>query len=207
MLSQKLYKHNGDIISLIEIASEIGWSGIREMSINRVFYLASVLYSFVYPEKNNIFNEDYIFFLSIRGPYFEGIDNSITFLLANDYISEDDGFYRLSHRKLPDMSKLPFNFEKKEWIRVITYILGIYGEEKIYDFIFRDPEYQKSLQSNSIKTINTDKDNETLFTLNKFKAAFEDTIDMQAAKVDAKMYLRLYFEYVFSVIIKGDAEQ
>lgn len=46
-----------DIYLLMSSLLSIGWKRIRPTSINRVIYLSAVLYSFVFPEEKNIFQE------------------------------------------------------------------------------------------------------------------------------------------------------
>ena len=44
-----------DIFMLMRTLNNIGWKSMRETSINRIIYLSAVLYSFRYPNENNIF--------------------------------------------------------------------------------------------------------------------------------------------------------
>ena len=97
------------------------------------------------------------------------------------------------------------NYKVKEpWFDDISYILGIYGEDKIFDFIFRDPEYKNSLESNSLFRLNIGNDNDTVKYINAFKKAFENKIRDSKDKLQNKEYLRLYFEYVFGKILRGE---
>ncbi|MFX0549531.1 hypothetical protein ACOAKC_09345 [Hathewaya histolytica] len=209
MKKEKIGNVNGDILALLEITEKIGWNGVRKISIFRIMYLASVLYSFRYPRKKNPFAYDYVFVVSLLGPYCDVIDNSLIYLQINEYVKVDkDEFYKLSTNSMPELKKLP-NFDvKSEWLKVIVYILGIYGEEKVYDFVFRDPEYQEKVQTNSIKNINIEKGNKTYNNLINFKKAFEEWFMKSEIeyKNNDKKYLELYFEYVFSKILKGDME-
>lgn len=199
---------NADIYTAIELSYTVGWDGIRPISIYRILYLASILYSFKHEDKKNPFLQDYNFSISLRGPYYEGIEKSLNYLLVNRFIllDEDTNLYKLGKRKIGDFSKMSAYIEKREWLTTVIYILGIYGEDKIYDFIFRDPEYQQNLLKNSQKPINLDKNNVTIEVLNRFKNAFESRLDKNSFQLDAVKYLKMYFEYVFSVILKGEAE-
>lgn len=201
-------KINGDILTLIQITNEIGWNTINGLSIPRILYLSSVLYSFKYPEIENPFAGDYLFVSSLRGPDTGSIDTSIKFLLSNRFIEEEsknNRVYKLGRNPVPDLSKLPNIITKKEWLKVIIYILGIYGEEKIYDFIFRDPEYQDILQRNTTNNeLEIGSENKTIDVLNKFKRTFEKTLKTKNIDLDDKQYLNLYFDYIFSKILKGE---
>ena len=75
---------------------------------------------------------------------------------------------------------------------------------KIYEFIFRDPEYQTTIKSNTQQGLNTDLNNETVKTLKSFQEAFEETLTEQKEKLSSQTYLELYFEYVFSKILKRE---
>ena len=93
---------------------------------------------------------------------------------------------------------------KDEWFDDVAYIVGIYGEDKIFDFIYRDPEYRKSLDGNSTYNLNLGKDNATVVFLNSFKEAFEEKIVDKQITLENKKYLELYFEYVFGKILRGE---
>lgn len=100
--------------------------------------------------------------------------------------------------------KTPQIERKKEWFDDVAYIIGIYGEEKIFDFIYRDPEYRESLDGNSTYNLNLGKDNATVRFLNSFKSAFEEKLTDKQITLENKKYLELYFEYVFGKILRGE---
>ncbi|MCL5066806.1 MAG: hypothetical protein M1368_00440 [Thaumarchaeota archaeon] len=196
---------NGDIISLVELAKSIGWEGVRKLSIYRILYLSSVLYSFKYPSVKNPFLEHYHFSVVATGPYSDDVKNSITFLEANEYIDKRDGdFYVLGKNPLPNLSQLPDHDIKKQWIKIILLILGVYGEGKVYEFVIRDPQYQDNIMRNLVTELDVSADNQSTKTLNQFKSSFEETLGSKASKIDSKEYLELYFDYVFSKVLKGE---
>lgn len=84
-------------------------------------------------------------------------------------------------------------------------IIGIYGEDKIYDFIFRDQEYRVSLDSNKELCYNLDigENNETVKFLNDFKKSFEDHLSVNI-DLNNRKYLEMYFEYVFGRVLRGE---
>lgn len=211
MLKERIYNKYQiatDILLLLKLSSEIGWNGLLEVSIIRILYLCSVLYTFKYPKCSNPFSEEYEFTVELRGPHCDLISDTLFFLETNTYIIKENNKkkYMLNYKKIPNIEKMPNYIEKKEWIEIIIYILGVYGEEKIYEFIFRDPEYQNNLHRNEKLPINVKKDNKTIIVLNEFKEAFEKTLATESIKLDDKRYLELYFEYVFSKILKGEKD-
>ncbi|MGE5328877.1 MAG: hypothetical protein ACM3KR_05155 [Deltaproteobacteria bacterium] len=206
MQNQTLYRINDDISSIFKNASDLKWNGIRENTLSRILYLSSVLYNFVYEDKDNPFSKDYNFSTDIRGPYCDSLEASLAFLLSNEYITKDEetGLYEWIGRQVAEQNETSDSLSKRDWIKIVIYILGIYGEEKIYDFVYRDPEYEDKLQTN-VPEINLDKGNETFNVLIQFRNAFEKSIaDLKKIKVEPKKYLELYFEYVFSTILKGE---
>lgn len=206
-LNEVLFRVNGDVLSTLITAEEIGWEAITELSIQRVMYISSVLFSFKFEKKFNPFASDYDFSISLRGPYSDVIPRSLSFLLASEYITYTyHKELRLTDRPIPDLFSMPYFNERKSWIETIIYILGIYGEEKIYDFVFRDPQYQDNIQRNSIKEINIKAGNKTDITLRKLKGAFEKSLGESAVELDNKKYLDMYFDYVFSKILRGETE-
>ena len=195
-----------DILISINLALEIAWDGIREYSLHRLLYLANVLYSFMFDDDQNPFNDDYDFIPELRGPYSNVINRSLNFLLSNKYLKFDEynNKYSLGTNPIPEISKTP-NYPKREkWIGIVIYILGIYGENKIYDFVFRDPSYLDNVKRLSTKSLDLSPKNKTIEFLKKFKSAFEKTLNVAEDKLDNRSYIELYFRYVFSKIIKGD---
>ncbi|MFJ6209196.1 hypothetical protein [Lysinibacillus sp. NPDC092081] len=203
---ERILRINSDIISIMKISHEVGWVSLKEISISRIIYISSVLYSFKYPNNKNPFMEDYDFITSLRGPFTEDIKFSINNLLINDYLIKNNNQLFLGKEIFEGIEKMPNYKEKYNWFTVVIYILAIYGEEKIYDFVVRDPEYQEKVQSNSLKDINVEKGNKTYRSLIKLKGIFEDALGKNAAELDDKKYLELYFDYIFSKILRGDLE-
>lgn len=198
---------NGDVLTVVKIATELNWTPIREQSIARILYLASVLYSFRFRDKVNPFANDYNFSVDATGPYYSLITNSLIFLQVNNYVTKiNKNEIALGNNLEVELAILPNYSEKANWLKTIFYLIGVYGESKIYEFIIRDPQYQQNVKSNTIKTINVGPDNATISALNVFKEAFEEELGTDAAQIDDKEYLKLYFEYVFSKILKGDIE-
>ncbi|AEV29062.1 hypothetical protein SpiGrapes_1248 [Sphaerochaeta pleomorpha str. Grapes] len=205
-----------DIFSVLSLGNEVGWTTISLMSTIRIIYLASVSYTFTHGVgKSSPFSIDYKFSLSLRGPYCSDIDKAYIFLAANEYIARDsekkDNFLILDKNFFPKQKKIEsspgYDKKRKEWLKVIVYILALYGEDKVYDFIFRDPEYYEKAASNQFnRLLDLDISNKTIQILNEFKEAFESTLDVKIlAQISDQRYLELYFEYVFGKILKGES--
>ncbi len=198
---------NGDILTIINLADDIGWKPIHEQSISRILYLASVLYAFRHTEGQNPFSDDYHFSIDATGPFYYLINNSLAYLESNDFIiRENKNKITIGDNKLKELNILPDYDSKKIWLGILFYILGIYGESRIYEFIIRDPEYIEHLQTNKLKELNTNRYNKTVTFLNEFKKTFEETLGQKANQIDDKEYLELYFEYVFGKVLKGEIE-
>lgn len=198
---------NADVISILQLTSKIGWKEARELSILRILYLSSLLYSFRYPGKVNPFEEDYEFTVDSRGPFNDKvINNSIIWLLSNEMIKQNpkNKSYSLTGNTIDHLDQIPNYQIKKSWIDVIVHILGIYGEDSIYDFIFRDPEYRDNLNRHSTKTLNISESNKTIETLNEFQKAFVKELKEKAKEISDKDYLEMYFEFVFSKYLRGE---
>ena len=90
-------------------------------------------------------------------------------------------------------------------IKKVVTDLGLYQsiyEKRLFGFIVNDPSYENASQTNNIDGIDTlSPDSETLKVLKDFKVAFEQSLDDTSSISDEK-YIELYFEYVFSEIIK-----
>ena len=56
--------------------------------------------------------------------------------------------------------------------------------------------------SNQSSEIQVTPENETLLVLNDFKKAFEETLS-DTSSISKEEYISLYFDYIFSQIIKG----
>ena len=118
---------------------------------------------------------------------------------------DEDGYKLVNYTYEEKFTDIPFFEEKCSWIEDISYIIGIYGEDKIYDFIFRDPEYRVSLDSNKELCYNLDigENNETVKFLNDFKKSFEDHLSVNI-DLNNRKYLEMYFEYVFGRVLRGE---
>lgn len=192
-----------DIYCLLSELKELGWESLRETSINRLIYLSSVLYSFIKNESENIFAKSYQFTITLSGPEDAEIENALTNLESNGLVQRTDEGYAVIEGTNPLIIDEEYE-EKKAWFKDIAYIISIYGEDKIYDFIFRDPEYRESLLGNSIYNLNIDKNNATVKFLNRFKYEFEKVLNDKSYALDNRKYMELYFEYVFGMILRGE---
>lgn len=198
--TRELYEVNSDILALLKIAGEIGWNELRESSLHRILYLSSVLYTFMDNHTEQLFKE-YHFSLSATGTYSNIISKSIIDLSSREDIIEDEetGILKLNYPS--DKRKSLEQNNKYEWFKIIVFILGLYGEDKIFGFVIQDPQYKDDFQRNIKTAIDISDKNKTIETLNQFKTAFEETLD-DVSTIEDKEYLELYFEYVFSKIIK-----
>ncbi|MGH1385111.1 hypothetical protein [Kordia sp.] len=193
---EELYRANDDIIDLMKLIKSIGWKSIREQSIQRMFYLTKVLYAFVNENSTNPY-EDYHFSVSISGPYSDLLNRSILDLKVREAVEESqEGDIKLIDQNY----KFSKNENKIEWQKIIVYIIGLYGESKIFSFTINDPLYKEAIETNSQKELNTSPENITVKVLNDFKSAFEETLE-NVSEISKQEYLELYFEYVFSKII------
>jgi hypothetical protein len=197
--THKLFEVNSDISILLKLINEIGWKDIRESSIHRILYLSSVLHAFMENHETHAFN-NYHFSLTPTGPYSEIIESSLVDLKSREIITEDGQTLSIDIQNLKKIDLKSYN-EKIDWFETIIYILGIYGESKIFGFIIQDPQYKDDFLRNSQTEIDISAKNKSVQTLNSFKKAFEDTLD-DASGINQQEYLELYFEYVFSKIIK-----
>lgn len=191
-----------DIYCLLCVLKELGWESLRETTINRLIYLSSVLYSFINNESENIYAKNYQFVITLSGPEDAEIEKALIHLESNDLLKHTDkGYMVINSENLLIMDD--YN-KKKAWFKDIAYIISIYGEDKIYDFIFRDPEYRESLLGNSVYNLNIDKNNATVKFLNRFKFEFERMLNDKSVALDNRKYMELYFEYVFGMILRGE---
>lgn len=197
--TRELLKTNNDIVGLMKLIKNIGWSSIREQSIQRTLYLTKVLYNFVSSDDKNLFDE-YHFSVSLSGPYSELISRSILNLKVREILIEDnEGNIKISDTIL----EFSGDENKINWLKTIVYILGLYGENKIFSFTINDPLYKEAIETNSQKELMTSPENKTVKVLNEFKTAFEETLE-NVVNISKEEYLELYFEYVFSKIILRD---
>lgn len=200
----KLMITSGDVFVVIKGINEKGWAGIKESSINRIIYLSSVLYSFMFDAHENPFHNNYSFSITLSGPEDASIEQALINLRSNDAIAlTENGYVISNHAYISTFENYPSYDEKKAWLEDICYIISLYGEGKIYDFVFRDPQYQNSIKTNSIDPLNISNDNVTVEFLNTFKREFEKNVAPEH-KLSNRKYLKLYFEYVFGKILRGD---
>jgi uncharacterized protein YwgA len=158
--------------------------------------LTKVLYTFVSSDDKNLFDE-YHFSVSLSGPYSELISRSILNLKVREVLIEDnEGNIKISNTNL----EFSGDENKINWLKTIVYILGLYGENKIFSFTINDPLYKEAIETNSQKELMTSPENKTVKVLNEFKTAFEETLD-NVSNISKEEYLELYFEYIFSKII------
>lgn len=203
---KELYSTNDDIIFILNTGLKIGWEEIKPQSINRIIYLSKVLYTFVNNAEPNIINY-YHFTSNSSGPFSSIINKSIAYLESNEFTSLDSVGIKLtipseSLNKILDSSFDDVKKQKQEWYKIIMLLLGKYGENKIFSFTINDPLYIENIQSNDPKEIDFESsENKTLNVLNSFKDAFEKSIN-DTSSISREEYLELYFDYVFSQIIK-----
>ena len=198
MNKDELVKVNIDIMTIAAHASKIGWETISVSTLQRFIYLLKVLYSFINSSDQNLFNQ-YHFNVTTFGPYSELIYRSVVFLLSTRRLEGDmDGDVRIISKDGVD----EMDTERINWIDSILLILSKYGENKIFGFIVNDPLYDVSVKSNLPSEIQVTSENETLLVLNDFKKAFEDTLP-DTTSISKEEYINLYFDYIFSQIIKG----
>lgn len=198
MNKDELVKVNIDIMTIAAHARKIGWETISVSTLQRFIYLLKVLYSFINSSENNLFNQ-YHFNVTTFGPYSELIYRSVVFLLSTRRLEGDmDGDVKIISKDGVD----EMDTERINWIDSILLILGKYGENKIFGFIVNDPLYDVSVKSNLPSEIQVTSENETLLVLNDFKKAFEDTLP-NTTSISKEEYISLYFDYIFSQIIKG----
>ncbi len=195
---------SADVYLTINHMNDKGWKELKLSSINRILYLAAVFYSFLYQEEKNIFQDNYNFVVNLSGPEDVNIEKALTNLLTNAAINKNNnGYYIQNNNYIKNFQNYGLFEKKSKWMDDISYIIGIYGEDKIYDFVFRDPQYQNSLKTNDLHTLNLTSDNATVEFLKQFKNEFEKHINKDE-KLNNRKYLELYFEYVFGKILRGD---
>lgn len=194
---EELQMAHSDMMTIISHARKIGWDPIGIDSLQRITYLLKVLYAFCH-EDENMFNV-YHFNVTVFGPYSDLIYRSLVFLLSSQRLSEESsGNLRIVSSDgvdtIPD--------EKIKWIDCVLLILGKYGENKVFSFVVNDPQYNNSVKANISAEINCGLESETIKTLNDFKLAFEETLE-NTSFISKEEYISLYFDFLFSQIIKG----
>ena len=197
MKEDELVRANIDIMTILSHASKIGWETVTVNTLQRFIYLLKVLYSFNSDEENMF--DGYHFSVTTYGPYSQLVYRSVVFLLASNRLEgELEGEVRIiSNDGVDAMAE-----DRVNWIEAILLILSKYGENKIFSFIVNDPLYDISVKSNQSSEIHVNTENETLSVLNNFKKAFEETL-LDTSSISKIEYISLYFDYIFSQIIKG----
>ncbi len=201
---ETLYEANSDIIEVFKAADTIGWDSLKQISVPRILYIASVLYSFRYPDLENRFSKIYHFALSPRGPIENTIGRSLTFLLSRDYLIADESKNELSLNSevIDDFDANPH--DDSEWFTTVITLLATFGIDKIYEFVIRDPQYHDSVSANSQKELDVSPENLTLRFLERFRNEFETSLPNESAEIDEEEYLSLYFEFVFRRVVDGE---
>ena len=128
MLENNLIKANEDIVTISTIAKRMGWGAVSEQSFQRILYLVQILYSFKYAGENIFFY--YHFTVTTFGPYSDLIERSLVFLKSSFNLREEEGGLVLSSKK-----EIPLNQQKVEWLKTVMYMLGKYGEKRLFGFI------------------------------------------------------------------------
>lgn len=198
---------SADVYLVMKSMKNIGWNALRESSINRILYLSAVIYSFMSSDTKNIFMDNYNFVITLGGPEDPKILNAITNLESNEIIERNENGLILNSIDWDCKFKAyPLYEEKASWIDDISYIIGIYGEDRIYDFVFRDPQYQLSLKTNTQYPLDLTENNATVKFLNSFKQEFEGHAKKTGKdySINNRQYLSMYFEFVFGKILRGD---
>lgn len=196
----ELYLTNDDILYILNVSEKIAWTKIKPQNLYRIIYLSKVLYSFVNREEPNLF-DNYHFSTTIYGPYSSSIEKSLIFLESNTFIVNKDGGFKIVSGGFEKSENID-EIKRESWFDTIILLLGKYGENKIFSFTINDPLYQKSVEVNTQKEINfNDDENKTLKVLESFKSAFEATLS-DVSSISKEEYLELYFDYIFSQIIK-----
>lgn len=205
--TQELYQTNDDILFILNAGTKIGWAEIKPQSINRIIYLSKVLHSFVNDRDSNILDSYHFSVKNMQGPISSIINNSLIDLTSREFVVDLTSGIKLN-LSAEELSKRtnatddPTKNSRQEWFKTIMLLLGKYGENKVFSFTINDPLYVKNVDSNNPKEISfVNHENATYEVLNSFKEAFEESID-DTTSISKEEYLELYFDYVFSQIIK-----
>lgn len=202
-----------DLLLVLESAKKIGIKSLRENSIHRIMYFC---YIFDYLNKEKVFHYLYDFHIDIEGTYCIEIHKLLIDLRSNEKIFmienksnietfEIDMITSKEIKKLYQTTDSEY-YNKYKWIDTVIKILGLYGEERLFDFIYRDPIINESISTNQTKTIDRDTNTLTKDYLNSFKSEFEQYLKDENIEVilDNNKYLEAYFEYIFSQIMRGE---
>lgn len=194
---EELQMAHSDMMTIISHAKKIGWDPIGKDSLQRITYLLKVLYAFCHEDKN-IF-EIYHFNVTVFGPYSDLVFRSLIFLQSSQRLIEDS----MGNLKIISTDGVDaVSDEEIKWIDCILLILGKYGENKVFSFVVNDPQYNNSVKANISAEINCGSESDTIKTLNDFKLAFEETLE-DTTSISKEEYISLYFDFLFSQIIKG----
>lgn len=194
-IDSELIKVSEDIISISSTAREIGWRSISEQMFHRVLYLVKVLYAFKHPGEN-IFNYCH-FTVTIYGPYSNLVTRGIAFLCSTARLHKDNEGFCLNK-----IEEIDIDPQKIAWIKTVLHILGQYGENRVFAFITNDPSYDDAVKTNRVTEMDFSTESQTIKILNEFKSAFEKAKGNTDSLTDID-YIALYFDYVFSEIIKN----
>ena len=202
-----------DILLVFEHSTKNNWKAISTKTIIRILYF-SIAFNKFFNQTNPIpFSDTYDFYIDTSGLNM----NDISFLLAefehnslvkktniNEYILDTNNPNYLEI--INESYKRNLFQEKSKWISIVISILAIYGEESIYEFIFRDPEFLMKYKSQDNHNIDISNESETFKILYKFKSAFELELKKRDKRnLSTQQYINLYFDYVFSTIIKKES--
>lgn len=194
---EELQMAHSDMMTIISHAKKIGWDPIGKDSLQRITYLLKVLYAFCHEDKNMF--EIYHFNVTVFGPYSDLVFRSLIFLQSSQrLIEESTGNLKIISTDGVDA----VSDEEIKWIDCILLILGKYGENKVFSFVVNDPQYNNSVKANISAEINCGSESDTIKTLNDFKLAFEETLE-DTTSISKEEYISLYFDFLFSQIIKG----
>ena len=198
-----------DLLFILESAKKIGMPSLRENSLHRIMYFC---YIFDYINIERVFDYIYDFHIDTEGPYCSDIKSILIELQSSEYIVIAENDSKIDTFKIDVDVKEYYQktdamyYKKYKWIDTVIKILGLYGEERLFDFIYRDPNIEDIIKSNSTQTIDRELNTLTCNYLNSFKKEFEQYLNEENINMllDNDKYLEAYFEYIFSQIIRGE---
>jgi len=192
-----------DILMLMQITSDYGWQSVKKDSVHRILYLSGVLFHFVNDSESNPFSF-YNFTRRGAGPYDSEIDKALDFLIKDEFIESSDSIEFISSEiNVNDGTDLSSEaLDRIKWLDLIIQILAIYGEDKIYEFIFRDKEFKELIATNAEKSLNIGPKNATIIFLETFRRDFDTLMKQELSQLGAETYLKLYFDYIFKKILE-----
>lgn len=197
------------VLMIIKIARLLGWSEINESMIHWSLYLVHILHLF--SEEKPFYDKVYTFIIEEEnqnvldiGPKCNLITDSIQWLLLNKYISEDNNSYCISDLG-NELLENPIDQFDYEWIELVINLESMYGESKLLNYIFLDQEFRIKYYSQLTDLEVSNSENETIKFLKEFQNVF-DKNKSPDKELSKKEYLVLYFDYLFSRIIKNEEE-